>query len=133
VNLVGAVTKLSPELLGQAALAQRELLSSPDLATRTEAYATFLADCFAVPPPEADFRRMLVFNGMVPREVQQAVPTLDSDGLDEVWAKVPRILVSWGDEERHTRFEMSHRVIDLSRRSNVDLRRGRPCAVLRAP
>ena len=114
VNLVGAVTKLSPELLGQAALAHVELLSSPDLAERSDAYASFLATCFAVPPPEADFRRMLVFNGMVPREVQQAVPTLDSDGLDEVWANVSRLLVTWGDEERHTRFEMSHRVLDLN-------------------
>jgi non-heme chloroperoxidase len=124
VNLVGAVTKLSPELLGQAALAQRELLSSPDLAIRTEAYASFLADCFAVPPPEPDFRRMLVFNGMVPREVQQAIPTLNSDGLDEVWAKVRRLLVSWGDEERHTRFEMSHRVIDLNPSARMSIYEG---------
>jgi len=124
VNLVGAVTKLSPELLGQAALAQRELLSSPDLATRAEAYASFLADCFAVPPPEVDFRRMLVFNGMVPREVQQAVPTLDSDGLDEVWAKINRLLVSWGDEERHTRFEMSHRVLDLNPVAQMSIYQG---------
>ncbi|MBV8101424.1 MAG: hypothetical protein JOZ31_19950 [Verrucomicrobia bacterium] len=113
-----------PELLGQAAPAQRELLSSLDLATRTEAYASFLADCFAVPPPESDFRRMLVFNGMVPREVQQAVPTLGSDGLDEVWAKVPRLLVSWGDEERHTRFEMSHRVIDLNPAARMSIYEG---------
>jgi non-heme chloroperoxidase len=124
VNLVGAVTKLSPELLGQAALAQRELLSSPDLATRTDAYANFLADCFAVPPPEAEFRRMLVFNGMVPREVQQAVPTLDSEGLDEVWASIGRLLVSWGDEERHTRFEMSQRVLDLNPVAKMSIYQG---------
>jgi non-heme chloroperoxidase len=124
VNLVGAVTKLSPELLGQAALAQRERLSSPDLATRTEAYASFLAACFVVPPPEADFRRMLVFNGMVPREVQQAVPTLDSDGLDEVWANTPRLLVTWGDEERHTRFEMSRRVLDLNPAARMSIYEG---------
>ena len=124
VNLVGAVTKLSPELLGQAALAHRESLSSPDLATRVEAYANFLADCFSAPPPEADFRRMLVFNGMVPREVQQAVATLDSDGLDEVWASIPRLLVTWGDEERHTRFEMSHRVLDLNPAARMSIYEG---------
>ncbi|MBV9878583.1 MAG: alpha/beta hydrolase [Verrucomicrobia bacterium] len=124
VNLVGAVTKLSPELLGQAALARKELLSSPDLATRTGAYASFLADCFAVPPPEAEFRRMLVFNGMVPREVQQAVPTLDSEGLDEVWATIRRLLVSWGDEERHTRFEMSQRVLDLNPVAKMSIYQG---------
>jgi non-heme chloroperoxidase len=124
VNLVGAVTKLSPELLGEAALAHREHLASPDLAIRTEAYASFLADCFAVPPPEADFRRMLIFNGMVPREVQQAVPTLDSDGLDEVWANVPRLLMTWGDEERHTRFEMSHRVLKLNPLAQMSIYEG---------
>lgn len=114
LNLVGAVTRLAPELLGQAALAHVEALSSADFAVRTGAIASFLAACFAVPPPEADFRRMLVFNGMVPRAVQQAVPTLDDDGLDDVWANVPRLLVTWGDEERHTRFEMSQRVLDLN-------------------
>ena len=67
---------------------------------------------------------MLVFNGMVPREVQQAVPTLDSDGLDEVWAKIPRLLVSWGDEERHTRFEMSHRVMDLNPAARMSIYEG---------
>jgi non-heme chloroperoxidase len=124
VNLVGAVTKLSPELLGQAALTHREHLSSPDLAIRTGAIATFLADCFSVPPPDADFRRMLVFNGMVPREVQQAVPALDSDGLDEVWAKIPRLLVTWGDEERHTRLEMSQRVLHLNPTARMSIFEG---------
>ncbi|NYZ14439.1 alpha/beta hydrolase [Azospirillum sp. RWY-5-1] len=114
LNLVGAVTRLAPELLGQAALAHVEALSSADFAERADAIASFLAACFAVPPPDADFRRMLVFNGMVPRAVQLAVPTLDDDGLDDVWATVPRLLVTWGDEERHTRFEMSQRVLDLN-------------------
>jgi pimeloyl-ACP methyl ester carboxylesterase len=124
VNLVGAVTKLSPELLGQAGLALREGLFSPDLATRTEAHASSLAACFVVPPPEADFRRMLVLNGMVPRGVQQGVQTFDSDGLDEVWANVPRLLVTWGDEERHTRFEMSHRVLDLNPAARMSIYEG---------
>jgi non-heme chloroperoxidase len=68
--------------------------------------------------------RMLVFNGMVPREVQQVVPALDSDGLDEVWANVPRLLLTWGDEERHTRFEMSHRVLELNPAARMSIYEG---------
>ena len=118
------MTKLSPELLGQAALAHIEPLASADFAERSEAYATFLAACFASPPLEADFRRMLVFNGMVPREVQQAIPTLSSDGLDEVWASIPKLLVTWGDEERHTRFEMSQRILDLNPLAKMSIYQG---------
>ncbi|MBK1841487.1 alpha/beta hydrolase [Azospirillum sp. YIM B02556] len=124
VNLVGAVTKLAPELLGPAALAHVELLGSADLAVRSDAYATFLAACFATPPDDAEFRRMLVFNGMVPREVQLAIPSLDSDGLDEVWAAVPKLLVTWGDQERHTRLEMSQRVLDLNPAATLSIFEG---------
>ncbi|MBP2301179.1 alpha/beta fold hydrolase [Azospirillum picis] len=124
VNLVGAVTKLAPDLLGQAALAHVDLLGSADLGVRSAAYATFLAACFATPPDDADFRRMLVFNGMVPREVQLAVPKLDSEGLDEVWAAIPKLLVTWGDQERHTRLEMSQRVLDLNPAARLSIFEG---------
>ena len=124
VNVVGAVTRLAPELLGPAALAHAEPLASPDLATRSDAIASFLAACFAVPPPEADFRRMLVFNGMVPREVQQAVGHLGHEGLDAAWAAVPRLLATWGDEDRHVRREMSSRLLDINPAARLSVYEG---------
>jgi len=51
---------------------------------------------FAVPPPDADLKRMLVFNGMVPREVHQAVMQISIEGLDEAFAKPSRMLVTFG-------------------------------------
>jgi len=62
VNLVDAVTRLSPELLGPISIAYSAKLASPDLAVRTAAIGDFLAECFAEPPPASDFRRMLVFS-----------------------------------------------------------------------
>jgi non-heme chloroperoxidase len=124
INLVGALTKLSPELLGELALAHVAPLSSTDLAERSDAYASFLAACFSVPPPEPEFRRMLVFNGMVPREVYQVVPFLDSDDLDAVWPTVERLLVTWGSEDRHTRLAMSRRILALNSAARMSIYQG---------
>lgn len=114
VNLVGAVTKLSPELLTPTALEFAKKLASPDLATRTDAIGAFLAVCFAVPPSEEEFRRMLVFNGMVPRAVQEGIVKIRSDGLDEAWAGASRLLVTYGEVDALTRPEMSARVLRLN-------------------
>jgi non-heme chloroperoxidase len=124
VNVVGAVTKLAPELLGVAALAHRDPLASPDLATRCDAVASFLSACFAVPPPEAEFRRMLAFNAMVPREMHQAVGRIGHEGLDEAWAAVPRLLATWGDEDRHVRREMSARLLALNPAARLSVYEG---------
>ena len=124
VNVVGAVTKLAPDLLGLAALAHAEPLASPDLATRSDAIASFLASCFAVPPPEGDFRRMLAFNGMVPREVQQGVVRIGHEGLDAAWAAVPRLLATWGDEDRHVRREMASRLLDINPAARLSVYEG---------
>lgn len=124
MNAVGAVTTLAPELQGLAALTHREPLASPDLATRCDAIASFLAACFVVPPAEAELRRMLVFNGMVPREMQQGVMAIGRDDLDAVWASLPRVLASWGDEDRHVRREMSSRLLDLNSAARLSVYEG---------
>jgi non-heme chloroperoxidase len=124
LNLVGAVTKMAPELFGPAILTYLPPLGSDDLGERIAARIGFLASCFVTPPPEVEFQRMLVFNGIVPREVHQGAPMLDNKGLDEVWAGVRHMLVTWGDEERHTRREMSRRIIDLNPNAQMSVFEG---------
>src|SRR5690606_6070626 len=69
INLVDAVTKLSPDLLTEEAATFTDTTTSHDLATRTAATADFLAACFHRPPSEVEMRRMLVVNGMTARAV----------------------------------------------------------------
>ena len=124
MNAVGAVTTLAPEMQGPVPLAHRELLASPDLATRCDAIAGVLAACFVVPPPEADLRRMLVFNGMVPREMQRGVIALGCEVPDEVWTSMPRVLASCGDQDRHVRRDISSRLVDLNLEARLSVYEG---------
>lgn len=114
VNLVNAVTKLSPELLTRTAQDYASKLASPDLSARTDAIESFLMACFAKQPSAAAFRRMLVFNGMVPRAVQQGVVQIGSDGLDGAFAALPRLLVTYGAKDALTLPAMSRRVLALN-------------------
>jgi non-heme chloroperoxidase len=114
VNLVNAVTKLSPDLLGPASLEYAGALASPDLAVRSAAIVNFLEACFATAPPEAEFRRMLAYNGMVPRGLQEGVVKLSGRGLDEAFGKPQHLLVTYGAQDRLTRREMSERVSALN-------------------
>ncbi len=121
VNLVTAVTRLSPELLTPVSRAYAGLLASPDLAVRTDAIEKFLAACFARPPAADAFRRMLVFNGMVPRAVQQGIVRIGADGLDQAFGRVERMLVTYGALDALTAPEMSRRVLDLNPRASFSL------------
>lgn len=124
INAVGAVTSLDADLQGPVPLIYRERLSSPDLAVRSDAIAGFLAACFAIPPTEAEFRRMLVFNGMVPPEMQTGVMAIGQDNLDDAWGAAPRILATWGDEDRHVKMEMSRRFLDLNPNARLSIYEG---------
>ncbi|WP_170921029.1 alpha/beta fold hydrolase [Enhydrobacter aerosaccus] len=121
INLVNAVTKLSPDLLTQTSLDYAGRLASPDLSARTEAIARFLAACFAEMPSAEAFARMLVFNGMVPRAVQQGVVRIGNDGLDEAFARAPRLLVTFGAKDALTRPEMSRRLLTLNPRATLSI------------
>lgn len=113
-NLVNAVTRLSPDLLSSVAKDHAGRLAAPDLATRTEAIESFLVACFAKRPSDEALRRMLVFNGMVPRAVQQGIVRMRSDGLDQAFAATPRLLVTYGAKDALTLPAMSHRVTALN-------------------
>jgi pimeloyl-ACP methyl ester carboxylesterase len=114
VNLVNAVTKLSPDLLGPASLEYAGALASRDLAVRSAAIGNFLAACFATAPSEAEFRKMLAFNGMVPRVLQESIVKISGQGLDEAFGKPQHMLVTYGAQDRLTRREMSERVTLLN-------------------
>ncbi|MBS0518009.1 MAG: alpha/beta hydrolase [Proteobacteria bacterium] len=120
-NLVNAVTRLSPDLLSPTSLDYAGRLASPDLSARTEAIARFLAACFARMPPAEAFARMLVFNGMVPRAVQQGVVQIGNDGLDEAFAQVPRLLVTFGARDALTQPEMSRRILALNPKARLSI------------
>lgn len=121
VNLVNAVTRLAPELLTETSRAFATRLASPDLGARTEAIEQFLAACFAKPPAPDAFRRMLVFNGMVPRGVQEGIVRIGADGLDEAFARTPRMLVTFGALDKLTSPAMSQRMLTLNPRARLSL------------
>lgn len=114
VNLVDAVTTFDYTLFGPAGLQYSPGLTSPDLATRTDAIVNFLAACFAVPPPDDVFDRMIAYNAMVPVAVHAGIGQLSPEGVDAAFAAVPRMLVSYGAKDSITTAEMSRRVLDLN-------------------
>lgn len=114
LNLVNAVTNPSAQTLSQAAFDFAGALGSLDLSVRTNAIEGFLGACFAKQPPPAAFRRMLVFNGMVPRSLQQGILKLDNSHLDAAFSAVPRILVTYGAKDTLTLPVMSNRVATLN-------------------
>jgi non-heme chloroperoxidase len=121
VNLVNAVTKLHPDLLTERAVMFTGLLMSDDLAVRSAAIRDFLGDCFAQLPDADALARMLVFNGMPPRALHQAIGKLPSDGLDEAWATPGRLLVTFGTQDKLTRRAMSERVEGLNPNARLSL------------
>ncbi|GGC45202.1 alpha/beta fold hydrolase [Chelatococcus reniformis] len=121
VNLVNAVTRLAPELLTATARDYAIRLASPDLGVRTQAIEGFLAVCFAKPPAPEAFRRMLVFNGMVPRAVQQGIVRMASEGLDQAFAATARLLVTYGAKDALTSRPMSQRVLALNAAARLSL------------
>lgn len=58
---------------------------------------------------------------MAPRELMEAIVHLGHEGLDQAWASLPRLLASWGEEDRHTRPEMSRRLGFVVRRTATRL------------
>lgn len=121
VNLVGAVTKLSPDLLTPASLAFATKLASPNIAVRATAIEEFLAACFAERPADPDFRRMLVFNSIVPRAAQEGVVKISGEGLDAAFAKIPRMLVTHGARDALVRLDMSKRVSGLNPHARLSI------------
>lgn len=122
VNLVDAVTKLSPDLLTEEAVTFTDTTTSHDLATRTAATADFLAACFHQPPSEAEMRRMLVVNGMTARAVNEGFIKTETSDLEPVFeAYGGPILLTHGIHDRLVRTEMSERIKSIHANSELSL------------
>lgn len=114
VNLVDAVTKLSPDLLTPLAGAFTGTTTSHDLGERTAATADFLAACFHRQPDAAEMRRMLVINGMTARAVNEGFVKTTTTDLEPVFRRYAGpVLATHGVHDRLVRVAMSERIRDL--------------------
>ena len=111
INLVDAVTKLSPELLTPLAGVFARSTSSHDLGERTAATAEFLAACFHQLPIGVELQRMLVVNGMTARAVNEGFTAITTSDLEPAFnAYKGPILLTHGAHDRLVRIAMSERV-----------------------
>lgn len=122
INLVDAVTKLSPELFTAENGRFAATTTSHDLATRTAATEQFLAACFHQPPTALQMQRMLVFNGMTGRAVSEGflqTKTLDLEPHFKTYAGP--ILLTHGARDRLVRVAMSERIKAIHPNSRLSL------------
>ena len=111
INLVDAVTKLSPDLLTPLAGTFARTTVSPDLAERAAATADFLAACFHLPPTGVEWQRMLVINGMAARAVGEGLVKITTPDLEPAFkAYTGPILLTHGADDRLVRLAMSERI-----------------------
>lgn len=111
VNLVDAVTKLSPDLLTKESVAFTTTTTSPDLAIRADATADFLATCFYRQPTKAEMRQMLIVNGMTARAVNEGfVQTKTTDLEPTFQSYAGPILLTHGIHDRLVQVAMSERI-----------------------
>ena len=122
VNLVGAVTKLSPDLLTSLANEFSRTTTSHDLSERVAATADFLAACFHQPPTGVEFQRMLVVNGMVPRSVYEGFLKISTPDLEPVFeAYGGPILSTHGAHDRLVCQAMAERIRSLKPESRLSI------------
>ncbi|WP_395681550.1 alpha/beta fold hydrolase [Inquilinus sp.] len=111
INLVDAVTKLSPDLLTPLAGTFARTTTSTDLAERTAETARFLEACFHKPPTDVELQRMLVVNGMTARAVGEGFVKTTTSDLEPVFqAYAGPILLTHGAHDRLVRLAMSERI-----------------------
>jgi non-heme chloroperoxidase len=114
INLVDAVTRLSPDLLTPLAGAFTRTATSHDLAERAAATADFLAACFHQPLTGVELGRSLVINGMTARAVNEGFVKTATSDLEPVFLKYTGpILLTHGTHDRLVRLAMSERIKSL--------------------
>ncbi|MFN6980316.1 MAG: alpha/beta fold hydrolase [Brevundimonas sp.] len=122
VNLVDAVTKLSPELLTEEAMAFVGTTTSHDLATRTNATAEFLATCFHQAPTGLEMQRMMVVNGMSSRVAYEGFLETTTTDLEPAFeAYAGPILLTHGVHDRLVRVAMAERIKAIHPNSRLSL------------
>ncbi|MBR0641956.1 alpha/beta fold hydrolase [Plastoroseomonas hellenica] len=111
INLVDAVTRLSPDLLTPLAGSFARSTGSHDLGERAAATADFLAACFHQPPTGIEWQRMLVINGMTARAVNEGFTRTETTDLEPVFRDYAGpILLTHGAHDRLVRLAMSERI-----------------------
>ncbi|WP_245286547.1 alpha/beta hydrolase [Bradyrhizobium sp. ARR65] len=122
INLVDAVTKLSPDLLTPLAGTFTRTTTSHDLAERAAATADFLAACFHQPPTGNELQRMLVINGMTARVVNEGFVKTATSDLEPVFRDYAGpILLTHGVHDRLVRLAMSERIKALHQGSRLSV------------
>ena len=111
INLVDAVTKLSPDLLTPLAGRYAKSTSSHNLAERTAETSDFLLACFHQPPTGADLQQMLVVNGMTARAVNEGFTQTTTADMEPAFARYRKpLLLTHGAHDRLVRIAMSERI-----------------------
>ena len=111
INLVDAVSKLSPDLLTPLAGRFAKSTSSHDLGERVAETADFLSACFHHPPTGADLYRMLVVNGMTARAVNEGFTSAAVTDLEPAFqAFTGPVLLMHGAHDALVRLAMSERI-----------------------
>jgi non-heme chloroperoxidase len=122
INLVDAVTKLSPDLLTPLAGTFTRTTTSHDLEERAAATADFLAACFHQPPTGVELRQMLVINGMTARAVNEGFVKTATSDLEPVFRDYTGpILLTHGVHDRLVRMAMSERIKALHQNSRLSV------------
>ncbi|QRE74891.1 alpha/beta fold hydrolase [Methylobacterium aquaticum] len=122
INLVDAVTKLSPDLLTPLAGDFTASATSHDLATRVAATADFIAACFHRPPAGVELQRMLVVNGMTARAANEGFVRTSTTDLGPAFAAYEGpILLTHGAHDRLVRQAMAEHIRSLKPRSRLSV------------
>ncbi|MGJ5202854.1 alpha/beta fold hydrolase [Bradyrhizobium sp. HKCCYLR20261] len=122
INLVDAVTKLSPDLLTPLAGEFSRSTTSHDLAERVAATADFLGACFHQPPTGVALQEMLVVNGMTPSATYEGFLKTSTTDLEPAFANYSGpILLTHGVHDRLVRQAMSERIRSLKPDSRLSL------------
>lgn len=122
VNLVDAVTKLSPDLLTPLAGDFTGSATSHDLPTRVAATADFLTACFYQPPTGIELQRMLVVNGMTARAANEGFVRTSTTDLGPAFAAFDGpVLLTHGAHDRLVRQAMAEHVRSLNPQSRLSV------------
>ncbi len=122
VNLVDAVTKLSPDLFTPLTNDFSRTTTSHEFSERVAATADFLAACFHQPPIGIEFQRMLVVNGMAPRAAYEGFLKTSTTDLEPVFAAYGGpILLTHGAHDCLVRRAMAERLQSLKPRSRLSV------------
>ena len=122
INLVDAVTNMSPNLFTSEALGFAKSTTSHNLATRAAATADFLFTCFYQAPTPSALHQMMVINGMTSRAVYEGFLQTKTTNLEPFFAAYNGpVLLSHGIHDRLVKVAMSERIKSIHANSRLSV------------